>query len=238
MEEMTSKEQYDLAMDYYNGTNDCEKDLEAAFYWFAGAAGLGDLNAEVQIGHMLASGEGTEQDLEEAALCYFVAADLGHEEAKKEFESVKEYLDLDSVEIQNKLGYSYYFRHKTEKSIYWFTKASEQGDGNALFMIGQIYRLTDIEKALDYYHKAYEKGSEDAACYLGNAYEKGEGVEVDYAKALKYYTFAAEKSCPPALACLASMYEEGRGTEKNPKLAQFYRHIFKIIEDKELTGYY
>lgn len=229
----SSEEAYELAMNYYHGTNGYEKDLEAAFYWFACVLD-GDfrIDALAQTGHMLALGEGREQDLEQAAFDLFVAADQGHELAKKEFESVKDFIDFDSAKVQRRLGVQYSSIGEQKKAIDWLTKAAEQGDVDSLIWLGGIYSLIDPEKRLEYYHKAYEKGSEEAACLIGCAYEQGEGVEMDYGKAFEYYTFAANKGYPPAMASLASMYEEGRGTEKDAKKAEHWSHLFKVIESQ------
>lgn len=235
----SSEEAYELAMNYYHGTNGYEKDLETAFYWFARVhSGDFRIDARAHTGHMLALGEGTEQNLELAAFDLFIAAEQGHELAKKEYESVKDFIDFDSVKVQMWLGMEYSSMGEIEKSIHWLTKAADQGDAYSLYLLGLRYSFTDEEKGLEYYRKAYEKGSEDAAWFLGQAYEEGKGVEVDLAKAMQYYHFAADKGYPPALASLASMYEEGRGTEKDTQRAESYRQLFNIISDKLLNGDY
>lgn len=233
------EEAYELAVNYYYGTNGYEKDLETAFYWFARVSS-GDfrIDALAQTGHMLVLGEGTEQDLERGAFDLYVAADLGHEIAKKEFESVKDFIDFDSAETQQSLGMQYSSMGEEDKSIYWLNKAAEQGHAYSLLLLGNHYIITDVEKGLEYYHKAYKKGLEDAAWLIGHAYETGEGVDVDFGKAIKYYTFAANKGYPPAMACLAAMYEEGRGTEKDIKKAQSLRLLFNTLSDKFFNGDY
>lgn len=190
MEEITLQEIYELALDYCNGTNNCEQDLGVAAFYF------------------------------------FIAADGGHEQAKEKFKSVKEYIDLNSVQNQENLGLFYMgIGDNIEKSIYWFEKASVQGHAYSTYMLGEIYSWTDQEKGMEYYHKAYELGSPDAAYILGSAYEKGNGVEVDYAKAIQYYNFAVEGGYPPAMMDLASMYEEGRGVEVDVERAAALRQM-------------
>lgn len=190
MEGITLKEIYDLALDHYNGTNDCEKDLAAAAFYL------------------------------------FVASDEGHEQAKEEFESVKEYMDFDSVKVQEQLALFYMgIGDNIEKSIYWFEKAAAQGHAYSTYMLGEIYSWTDQVKGMEYYHKAYELGSPDAAYIIGSAYEKGNGVEVDYAKAIQYFNFAVDGGYPPAMMDLASMYEEGKGVEVDVERAAALRQM-------------
>ena len=59
---------------------------------------------------------------------------------------------------------------------------------------------------------------------IGESYEKGIGVEVDYQTALKYYEKAAKTGDPTALNKLGNMYADGKGCTKNMyKAANYYQ---------------
>ena len=56
---------------------------------------------------------------------------------------------------------------------------------------GEYGHPQDYKKALELYHRAAELGYTKAYCSIGNAYDWGEGVEVDKKKAIHYYELAA-----------------------------------------------
>ena len=62
---------------------------------------------------------------------------------------------------------------------------------------------------------AAEKGNPEAEYQLGLLYEKGCGVEKDYAKAVHWFQKAADKNHPMALYWLGWMYSSGLGVEKD-----------------------
>lgn len=57
----------------------------------------------------------------------------------------------------------------------------------------KYYVLDNVEMALEWYHKAAEKGSAEAKYILGNMYEHGVGVPQDSIKALRWYLRAAKQ---------------------------------------------
>ena len=58
---------------------------------------------------------------------------------------------------------------------------------------------------------AAEQGTAEAQYLLGVMYEKGRGVQQDYAKARKWWGKAAAQGYAEAQCDLGSMYAEGRG---------------------------
>ena len=95
----------------------------------------------------------------------------------------------------------------------------------------------DHKKAIEYYMQAAQKGNDNAMvtfslitaifCFsfvsqnpfikniLGQIYQLGKGVDVDYAKAVDYFQNAVAKGNNFAQKNLALMYKNGQGVPKN-----------------------
>ena len=76
-------------------------------------------------------------------------------------------------------------------------KRAELGDAEAIFKLGNIYRVgkfgfpQDDVKALELFVRAGDIGSTEAYCNIGYSYENGRGVEIDKKKANHYFNLAA-----------------------------------------------
>jgi TPR repeat protein len=71
---------------------------------------------------------------------------------------------------------------------------------------------------------AADKGSPEAERFLGNAYEFGKGVRLDYAKAADYFQKAADQGNAMAQNDLGSLYAQGSGVKQDYVVAaQWYR---------------
>jgi TPR repeat protein len=127
-----------------------------------------------------------------------------------------------------------------EKARDLLKKGSDGGDGEASFMLHQLYMVgvpgsevaKDDEKALELLKKAAnEQGSAQAMGLLGTRYFNGDPadgpnkalVEKDPAKAMEMFTKAAEQGNPAANRLLAQIHEEGlNGQTKDLKKALDY----------------
>lgn len=128
-----------------------------------------------------------------------------------------------------------------EKARDLLVKGSEGGDGEATFMLHQLYSvgvtgstiLKDDKKALELLKKAAtEQGNPVAMSTLGarlfNGDQPTEGgtalVEKNPEEALKMFTQAADKGNPAANRLLAQIHEEGLGGQKKDlkKALEFY----------------
>ncbi len=132
-----------------------------------------------------------------------------------------------------RLGYAYYngngVSKDEEKGVEWLTKAAEEGDGVAAFVLGERYEkggdtLTeDAEAAKRWYLRAlelYERGAEEklyhAAHMVGEMHEFGNGVEKSYETARSWYLRSAEDDeNPVSMERLGLIYQHARGTEEN-----------------------
>ena len=86
-----------------------------------------------------------------------------------------------------------------KEAVEWLRKRVEANDILAINNLGNYYRgglngyPVDYTKALELWHRAAELGYSAAYCALGDAYDDGEGVEVDRKKANLYWELAAMK---------------------------------------------
>ena len=103
-------------------------------------------------------------------------------------------------DMQYELGYLYYEcdslkmgrRSRKREAARWFKKAADQGNVEAMYMLGEIYesrywgvRYCD-RKAFVWFKKAAEQGHEEAMRLLSSCYSHGYGTKKDCAKALEW----------------------------------------------------
>jgi hypothetical protein len=83
------------------------------------------------------------------------------------------------------------------QSIKWFSRAADNGDVQAQFMVGYLNELgkagaKNPPEAVNWYRKAAEAGNVEAMEALGRLYFAGDGIPADYAQAAKWYQKPAE----------------------------------------------
>ena len=90
--------------------------------------------------------------------------------------------------------------HDSKQTVFWYTKAAEQGHVNAQYSLGSLYRYSydaevprDYKQAVYWLTKAAEQGHADAQYGLGYMYDYGDEIPQDYKQAFFWYTKAAEK---------------------------------------------
>jgi uncharacterized caspase-like protein len=80
--------------------------------------------------------------------------------------------------------------------------------------------------------QAAESGDPEAQTNVGEIYERGMGVEPDYAAAAEWYQKAADKGYSRALFNLGTLYEQGLGVSKDGlKALNLYRQAWGVPED-------
>ncbi|WP_282782645.1 serine/threonine-protein kinase, partial [Phaeodactylibacter xiamenensis] len=126
-----------------------------------------------------------------------------------------------------------------------YKKAAEKGYSHAMCILGQLLmepeadELRDSTLAFKYFESAANKGNTMGEYFLGQAYEYGIGVPVDFEKAWASYTAAADKGYPDALCKVGEAYLYGTigqqkdgvatidyldmASDKSNALAQYYR---------------
>ncbi len=178
--------QYNLALEYHNGTNGHPKDIAQAVSWWRKAAESGFAKAQYSLGVAYERGDGgLTKDAAQAVSWYQKSAEQGNADA------------------QDSLGGSYAFgtgglaKDYTE-AVRWWSKAAEQGNADAQHNLGVMYSngggglLKDESKAVYWWQKAAEQGKSESQYNLGRWYENGHGgLSIDSAKALYWYQKAA-----------------------------------------------
>ena len=145
---------------------------------------------------------------------------------------------------QCKLGDYYYdegAQRNISKALEWYTKASDQGNAEAKFMLGIIYNDgdevdQDTNKALNLWKIAAEQGEVHAQTELGDCYYFGLDIEQNYKKAVEWYTKAAEQEFVYAWNKLGKCYCYGHGVEQNyEKAVEWYT---KAAEQELVDAWY
>ena len=161
------------------------------------------------------TGDGVEQDIEEAVRLFKLAVENGDAHA------------------QSILGYMYSIGEGVEKdlmeAIRLYGLAAEQGDAGAQNNLGLMCEhgqgiMKDIEEAVRLYKLAVEQGESVAQYNLARMIYEGEGVEQDIEEAVRLFTLAAEQGSADAQTRLAHMYEKGIGVEQDiVEAVRFYK---------------
>ena len=126
---------------------------------------------------------------------------------------------------------------------------AEQGDAEAQYKLAERYSSGDVTglpgyadtgrrlfvqsadtdaEAAKWYRLAAEQGHRGAQTMLGNFYESGRGVTLDYAEAAKYYRMDAEDGNRRRQHSLGALYASGNGVPQDDILA--YKWLYLSAE--------
>ncbi len=236
---------------YYDVGEGKKKNYKKAAYYYKQAAKLGHIRAQCCLGVMYKEGLGIKISNEKAMYWFQEAANqgdacgqylLGNEilrqnkeievKSLKAIEWYQKAAKQGYIPAQSALGKMYAsgrgVKQDYEKASYWFQKryhltrqAAEQGDSDAQFRLGLMYKVGGIGLkrnvclAAEWCQKAARQGHSDAQTFLGKLYLRGEGVNQNYNEAVKWYEKACAQGNINALLCLGDMYAKGEGVEKN-----------------------
>ena len=209
------KAQIELAEWYEEGRNFIDDDIDMALEWYEKAADQGDEDAQdkiVDIAESYLYGKDREKDTGKAFLLYKKYAEKGHAKA------------------QNALGICYQKGWGVEpdntQALTWYKKSAEQDYASAHWNIALLYERGELveknlSEAFKWFQNAAKLRIEDykEKNKLGQYYENGWGVEVNYKNALECYEDAAEQGFDDAQYNAARLYESGVAGEKNLKKA-------------------
>lgn len=120
------------------------------------------------------------------------------------------------------------------KAQEWLTKAYEiamknaaNGNGRSLFLAAQalMYMTTgEVEKYIDLYQQAADKGYRNALSDLANIYSNGSKVTANPAKALSLYKKSAMMGCVDDMRVVGAFYYNGKGVDKDlAKAGEWYQ---------------
>lgn len=124
---------------------------------------------------------------------------------------------------------------------------AEQGDANAQFFLGTMYRNgqnvpQDYAQAIAWYRKSAKQGDQRAQYNLGMMYSKGQGVAEDNSKAARWFRIAALQGHVPSQYNLGVLYGNGKGVPLDIIEAHKWFSIAAMsgdadaIREEELTG--
>jgi TPR repeat protein len=161
------------------------KDFSKAIDWFKLSASYKNRYALFNLGNMHYFGDGVEQDYKTAFQLLERAAICGHRQAQ---------FDVATM-LESGIG-----TDKDEaKSFEWYELSARQNYRDAQYNFAYIYDNAthgftepDYVTARKWYLKASKNKDSDACFRLGEMYEEGLGVAVNYEKAMKHYKKAAE----------------------------------------------
>ena len=130
--------------------------------------------------------------------------------------------DVDASVVENnpakalELGNKYYNADGValdyEKAVFWYQKAAEQGNADAMLQLALCYRKGhgvdgDQEECVKWLKKSAEKGVAKAQYYLASYYEEGEGgLSKDSVAAYQWYTKAAQQGDIYSMVSLGESY--------------------------------
>lgn len=181
--------------DYFYGRG-IEKDHFMAIKCYLQSVEDGKRNPQVKIGEIYCTSDEIEEDFEKADF-WFKKVLRGNELSSK-------YIDI-GEKLSEKLyhcdrgekgGHVHEFR--PEKAIYWYKKAAELGNGDAMFYLAISYRdgkgvEKDLKKSFLWFKKAYDNDCSNqitTLISLANFYEEGVICNKNIDEAISLYTRA------------------------------------------------
>ncbi len=116
-----------------------------------------------------------------------------------------------------------------QQDVAWFRKAAEQGDADAQYSLGFMYRKgegvpKDAQHGAAWIKKAAEQRHAYAQYSLGFMYKEGEGVSKDAQQAVAWFRKAAEQGHADAQNQLGRMYGKGEGVPKDDQQSAEWYH--------------
>ena len=118
-----------------------------------------------------------------------------------------------------------------KKSVYWYTKAGEQGEMLAQLELGKLYASnlaggTDPDgESAKWYRLAADQGDPGAQYTIGSCYERGRGVAKDLTQAQQWYRGAAEQGHAGGMYGLGMLYVTGKGVTESRLTAYKLIHL-------------
>ncbi len=205
-----------------------ERMYEEAYVYYLEAA-LTERNAEAidKLGRMYLAGKYVECDYIKAFKYFKLAYDISHN-----FDSLIWIMDSYDDIAKDKDGRSAfrdYFDYLIECGEWamYITVGGEYGSG-------EIYEQ-DVEKQIECYEKAIEKGIDMGYDCLAELYFEGNNIPHDYEKAYKYLSSYEGEASNVKKFILAEMYRQGLYLKKDVEKA---KELYRSIVDDDLSMKY
>lgn len=195
--------QYQLGELYRTGAG-VDIDAAAAVEYLTSAAEQGHPTAQYRLGTLYLTGSLVEKDLIAATEWMELAAEHGYTEARQALAELDKATPATSETIVTPGPESPQTEDKSNEEsttpLTTYTRAAEQGDAEAQYQLGEIYRKgtekgvsRSFKAAAKWYEMAAEQGHAEAQYQLGEFYSKGRGVKKNRETARKWYQAAARQ---------------------------------------------
>ncbi len=204
----------------------------------------GNAKAQNRLGNCYYSGNGVEQDYEEAVKWYKLSAqkycwgqynlancyywgngtEENNEEAMRYYQlAYKNGIIYAANRIGEMYEKGYGVEEDIDEAVKWYKRAAENGNKSAQVKLGDWYYNgngveEDIYEALKWYVKAAEQGDDHAALQAGII----ELEDNNYAQAVTWFEQAAKNGDADAQNRLAIRYSNGQGVKKDEKMAEYW----------------
>ncbi|QQO09631.1 tetratricopeptide repeat protein [Breznakiella homolactica] len=142
--------------------------------------------------------------------CFYESAEKKYIPAIKKLEAIAE---KGNVEVMLFLAREYRFFNNFEAQKYWYQKAANAGNTGAKRWLGDYYRKSEPELAIQWYRKAAEDGDSSAKAMLGEYYFYGKIVPQDYKKAMELLLDSAKNGNEKSQRLIGDMFFFGLGVE-------------------------
>ena len=188
--------------------------------WYRKAFDAGDsINAAYNLAHCYDNGIGVVKNSSRAYELYEIAANNGQ------------------IRAMFKMGQLYKKRKLFNDAVYWFSKAADLNDEEAMFVLANMYIEGDgvvknIDKGLQYMEKSAIQGYAWAEYELGRTYHQGELCEVDESKSIYWLKKAREHKIDRATIDLCRWFDIGDGVTYMNDIFRSARYEFAVDESK------
>jgi uncharacterized protein len=121
------------------------------------------------------------------------------------------------------------------KSFYMLLKLASDGDAEAQYFLGHMYRAPlfvpqDYVAAMAWYRKAADQRNAEAQHMIGLLYDEGLGVPQDYGHAVRWYRRSANQGSWRGQFGLGHMYNFGRGVTQDHVQAYMWLTLVVAVE--------
>ncbi len=194
-QDISGKDDYRMAINYYSGENGYQKDLSKAVEYFKKAEQKGCYDGDLFYGYCLSNGEGTSKDVDEGAKRIARAASTGDAQSLYYYGACFEEGKGVNINIATAKAY--------------FAEAAKKNFQNAIKRLRDSYGITDYssysidwhnserfltKKQVNNNNNAFSNGKAD--CRIAKNYYFGEnGYQQDLSKAVEYFKKAEQKGC-------------------------------------------
>jgi TPR repeat protein len=220
---------FDLGVIYTTGSYGQKKNVPEAIKWWTKAAKNNIVDAAFNLAVLYHYGKGIDKDLEKAAEFYDLAHQLGNSNATAELAALQPALAALRARAQRTLSMDAP-TESTEAALEWYMAASDRGDTQAMFKLGNMYARGDMGlevdflKAGEWWATAATEGHADALhnllVHADDSVPADEIVGIaggakDWTRITAKLEEPLAKALPALQFLVSNMYRFGHGVERS-----------------------